>query len=123
MIHNFCHMELQTTDVDGAREFYSNMFGWKFESWQAPDDGGEYAMFNPGEGPGGGIMKLPHEGMPPMWVNYILVESVEEHLAKAIDLGAKELLGKTPVQDMGFFAVLTDPQGAPFCIWEEAKNN
>ena len=119
MVNDFCHMELNTNDLEGARSFYLGMFDWETEDWPMPN-GGNYVMIKTGEGPGGGMMKSPVEH-PPMWAIYINVDEIEASCKKAEELGGKVIMGKTAVGEMGFFAVLQDPQGAVFAIWEMAK--
>jgi predicted enzyme related to lactoylglutathione lyase len=51
-------------------------------------------------------------------VNYIAVENVDKAVAKAERLGAKVMMGKTPVPGMGWFAQLTDPEGNVIAVWE-----
>jgi predicted enzyme related to lactoylglutathione lyase len=112
-------MELNTDDLEGARAFYTGLFEWETEDWPMPT-GGAYIMVKPGKGPMGGIMKSPVEH-PPMWLVYISVDSVDAYCDKAESLGGKILMGKTPVADMGFFAVVQDPQGGVFALWESTK--
>jgi predicted enzyme related to lactoylglutathione lyase len=57
-----------------------------------------------------------YPNQPP--VNYISVESVDDFVRKAERLGAKVLMGKSPVPGMGWFAQLTDTEGNLFAIWE-----
>jgi predicted enzyme related to lactoylglutathione lyase len=52
------------------------------------------------------------------WINYVNVESLEAVIKRAQTLGATVMKGKTPVPGMGWFAMLTDPQGNPFAIWQ-----
>jgi predicted enzyme related to lactoylglutathione lyase len=51
-------------------------------------------------------------------VNYISVASVEDFTHKAEQLGAKVVVPKMPVPNMGWFAHLSDPEGNVFAIWE-----
>jgi len=64
----------------------------------------------------GGMMKrqMPQH-MP---TNYVQVESVADYLAKAVALGAREIVGKTEIPNVGWFAVLLDPQGNPLGLFE-----
>jgi uncharacterized protein len=55
-------------------------------------------------------------------VNCINVESVDESVSRAEQLGAKVLMGKTPVPGMGWFAQLTDTEGNLFAVWESDMN-
>ncbi len=61
MAHPFVHVELNTTDVDRAKSFYTSLFGWTLKD---EDMGGgmTYTMINVGEGTGGGMMKHPDAG-------------------------------------------------------------
>ena len=67
-------------------------------------------------GVNGGLMRRQHPGHPP--VNYIAVESVDESVSKAKRLGAQDVMPKTPVKGMGWFAWLKDTEGNVFGIWK-----
>jgi predicted enzyme related to lactoylglutathione lyase len=108
--------ELPTTDVDAARSFYEALFGWTTE----PVD----------TGPGGPVMIAVHNqgslnasisaafpGDTAHWRPYFTVESVEAALARAADLGGAGVVGPIPIPD-GAIAVLRDPQGAEFALFE-----
>lgn len=120
MANDFCHMDLQTTDPEAAKKFYGELFSWELEKMDMPG-GVEYTLIKPGEGPLGGIMRQPVEGLPSHWMVYIQVEDVEKSIAKAVELGGEALRGKTPVADVGFIAVVQDPTGAAFALWQPAK--
>ena len=77
-----------------------------------PDRAGR--AFYPGVN--GGILRRQHAGQAP--VNYISVESVDQHVKKATRLGAEEVMAKTPVPGMGWFAWLKDTEGNVVGIWE-----
>ena len=63
-------------------------------------------------------MKKPMAEAPNMWLPYVQVDSVEATVKKARQLGAKVIVDKTPIPQMGAFAVLSDPAGAPIGVWE-----
>jgi predicted enzyme related to lactoylglutathione lyase len=46
------------------------------------------------------------------------VESVDRSVARAKELGAKVTKPKAAVPGMGWFAMLTDPQGNDFALWQ-----
>jgi predicted enzyme related to lactoylglutathione lyase len=71
-------------------------------------------------GVNGGLMRRMYPSQPP--VNYINVENVEEAVGRAEQLGAKILMGKTPVPGMGWFAQLSDPEGNLIAVWETDMN-
>jgi uncharacterized protein len=52
------------------------------------------------------------------WLNYVNVESIDPALDRAQKLGGRVMKRKSPVPGMGWFAMLIDPQGNPFAIWQ-----
>jgi predicted enzyme related to lactoylglutathione lyase len=59
-------------------------------------------------------------GSPPFatWNTYIWVESADETAAKVTDAGGRILMEPFDVMDSGRMAVLSDPEGAVFGVWE-----
>ena len=49
-------------------------------------------------------------------VNYIAVESVDEHVKKIEELGGKVLVPKMEVPGVGWWALALDPDGNQFAI-------
>jgi uncharacterized protein len=119
MINKFCHIELTTGDVTAANEFYGSLFDWKLEDMPMGDDA--YTMINTGEEPGGGIMATPAPGVPTAWMVYVQVEDVAQAVAKAKELGGEVQMDKTPIPNMGFFAMIADPTGGVIGVWESEK--
>jgi len=66
MPNPFVHVELDTTDLEKAKAFYSKLFDWKLEPFPMAE--GEYTMIQVGEGTGGGMMKNPVAGTPSFWL-------------------------------------------------------
>ncbi len=118
----FCWRELITRDAKGSTDFYTDLLSWKSASREMPD-GSTYTTFNvPGQdGDSGvaGMMQVTEEmgDTPSFWLPYITVENIEESVAKAEKLGAGICKGATDI-GMGIFAVLKDPQGASFGLWQ-----
>ncbi len=107
--------ELMTTDVEGAKAFYSQLFGWKLEPMPMPGGEGEYTVIEVAEKtPIGGMMSLPPEaaGMPPAWGSYVTVDDVDAVAAHAVQLGGEILMGPMDIPKVGRFCVIRDPQGA-----------
>ena len=121
---SFCWIELATTDGPGAKKFYSELFGWTtHDSPIGPDmvytiirlDGKDVgALFQKGE-----MMK----DVPTHWASYISVASADEVAAKAKSLGGTLMKEPFDVFDAGRMAVITDPTGATFCIWQANKHS
>jgi uncharacterized protein len=124
MDHTIVHFEIPVDDPERATRFYRELFGWSIQKWSA--GGPEYWMVSTvptdekGQpdrpGVNGGLMRRQHAGHVP--VNYISVDSVDESTKKARRLGAEELMPKTPVKGMGWFAWLKDTEGNVFGIWQ-----
>ena len=127
MDHTIVHFEIPADQPERAAEFYRKLFGWDIQQFEGSAAGGmEYWMVRTvptdAEGrpvrPGvnGGLMRRMYPNQPP--VNYINVENVNDAVSRAEELGAKVLMGKTPVPGMGWFAQLTDTEGNLFAVWE-----
>ena len=106
--------ELHTGDVDAAVEFYAGLFGWA--SRRDDTQGGpRYIIVKIGERSNGGIMEA-QGGEPTYWLPYFVVESRDGAADKTTELGGNEITRLE--MPMGKIAILTDPQGAVFAIWE-----
>ena len=108
----FSWFELMTSDVDGAKKFYTNLFGWHTEAMPMGDM--NYTIVKVGEEGLGGIMATPPQaaGTPPNWGVYVTVNDVDATARKAEELGGKILVPPTDIPTVGRFCVLQDPQGA-----------
>lgn len=108
----FSWFELMTTDVEAAKDFYANLFGWDTEDMTM--GGMNYTVVKVGDEGMGGIMKVPPqaEGVPPNWGIYVTVDDVDATAAKAEEIGGKIMVPPTDIPTVGRFCVLQDPQGA-----------
>jgi predicted enzyme related to lactoylglutathione lyase len=95
----------------------SRLFGWKLE--KAP--GIDYWRIQTGsentKSINGGLTYRPFH-VPKCWMPYLTVDSVDKALIEAQDMGATILRPRTAVPKTGWYAVLADPQGNPFAIWQ-----
>ncbi|MCC6167133.1 MAG: VOC family protein [Caldilineaceae bacterium] len=111
----FCWNELYTRDVAAAADFYTKLLGWT--AGLDRFNGVQYAACNNGEAPVAVIMPIGAEmgDMPPSWLIYLGVETVDGSAAKAQELGGTVLAG--PTEHGGFrYALVQDPQGARFFL-------
>jgi predicted enzyme related to lactoylglutathione lyase len=115
----FVWYDLMTTDPDAAIAFYRKAFAWGITPF--PQDP-TYRMWTVGKNPMGGVMRLSEEarrtGTPPNWLPYISVPNVDAAVRQAAGLGAKAHVQPRDIPDMGRFAVLADPQGAAFAVYQ-----
>ena len=106
--------ELHTTDVDGASAFYGDLFGWSI-STMGPEEQ-RYDMIEVDGQPGGGISGHIDAGVPPHWLVYFGTQDAAATAARADELGATTLMGEMDI-GMGKIAVLQDPQGGVFAVF------
>jgi predicted enzyme related to lactoylglutathione lyase len=119
----FSWAELATSDADGAKAFYSGLFGWELEDNSVGDDM-VYTMARLG-GKSVAAMFKQHEreqGIPPHWNSYVTVESADDSAARAKELGGTVLFDPFDVMEVGRMAVIQDPTGAIFQVWEPRQS-
>lgn len=120
----FCWDELATIDQDGAKAFYSAIFGWTPVDF--PMGPGEvYTTFklNGGDAGAAYTMRDPERSMaPPHWNLYIAVEDADQSASRATELGGTVLMSPFDVMTFGRMAVIQDPSGAVFCIWQKYEH-
>lgn len=123
------HFELPVNDLEKARGFYGDIFGWKLTDWPMPD-GSKYIGVHttpineetrmPLE-PGainGGIMERNEHAEAPIFA--IKVASIDERMEQVKAAGGKEVMPKVDMMGMGFYAYFSDPAGNVVGLWEDA---
>ncbi len=122
------HFEIYADDPEKLSQFYTSLFDWTVVPIPDMDyalirtvDTDEKGMPLQKGGINGGLMKRP-SGYEGGWMNYVSVESVESAAERAQKLGATLMKDKSPVPGMGWFAMLTDPQGNLFALWQMDRN-
>jgi predicted enzyme related to lactoylglutathione lyase len=121
----FSWADLATTDPDAAKRFYGNLFGWEAEDVPIPD-GGSYSMQRLGGKDVAAIAPQPEAqreaGVPPVWQSYVTVQSADEAAQRAGELGGTVHAPPFDVMEAGRMAVIQDPQGAFFMVWEPKQH-
>lgn len=117
----FCWVELGTVDGEAAKQFYTQLFNWGFVDVPM-GPGGVYTMLTQDGKEVGALYTMPSEmtsqGIPPNWLSYVSVASADESAAKATALGGTLFKEPFDVMDVGRMAVVQDPAGAVFAIWQ-----
>ena len=110
-------------DPGAALPFYSGLFGWEFENAMPEGSEGSYFIGRIRGGDVAAVGSIP-DGAPPMamWNTYIWVDSADDTAAQARAAGGGVVSEPFDVMDAGRMAVLSDPEGAAFCVWQ-AKNH
>lgn len=118
MPNPFVHVELDTTNLGQAKDFYSALFDWDMKDVKTgPTD--TYTTIGVGDGTGGGMSKHPMQGAPSIWIPYVDVDDVAEATRKAKQLGARIITENETVPDMGIYSIIIDPTGATIGLWED----
>ena len=116
----FCWIELATTDQAAAKTFYSSIFGWAASDFpMGPND--YYTLFklNGGDAAAAYTMRADELAVaPPHWNLYIAVEDADDTAARATALSGTVLVPPFDVMSFGRMAVIQDPTGAVFCVWQ-----
>lgn len=114
----FVWYDLQTTDKAAAEAFYGGLFGWNFVKG---DKGDGYIHLKNGENGFGGVGDV-QGGAPPHWLGYVGSDDVSGAVARLSGLGAKTVMPAMSIPDVGTIAVLSDPTGALFALYQSAHD-
>lgn len=121
MVSRPTHFEIYGDQPELLAGFYGKLFGWGIERvegldyWRIrfdPDDPGGVA---------GGITVRPRVD-PRGWLQFVNVDSIDAAIAEAEQMGARLVRPKTAVPRTAWVAVLADPAGNHFAIWQADKN-
>jgi predicted enzyme related to lactoylglutathione lyase len=124
---SFSWAELSTSDPAAAKKFYSSLFGWSVkDSPMGPGPEDVYTLLQIGGKDVAALYKQMKEqaqqGVPPNWMCYVTVENADEAAKKAKSLGGTVIMEPFDVMDYGRMAVIQDPEGAIFSIWQPMKH-
>lgn len=117
----FCWIELSTPDQTAAKAFYGSLLGWQIRDVPiggravysiAQIDGLDVAAIAPQP------IQQREAGLPPVWSSYIAVQSADASAQHAKDLGGNVHAPPFDVLSAGRMAVIQDPQGAYFMLWQ-----
>jgi predicted enzyme related to lactoylglutathione lyase len=116
---SFCWADLMTKDTAAAKNFYAEMFGWT--SMDVPAADGIYTILKADGDDVAGMMPA-RPGMPNCWNVHFSVTSADAMAEAVVRTGGEVLNGPFDAMDAGRMAVVQDPQGAVFCLWEPRKH-
>ncbi|MGH7785904.1 MAG: VOC family protein [Candidatus Binatia bacterium] len=115
---SFIWYELLTTDKPAAEKFYRDVVGW--EMADAGQSGMRYTILSAGPRGVGGLMALPAQAreawLKPGWTGYIGVADTDAMATRIAGAGGSILHAPDDIPNVGRFAVVADPGGAPFML-------
>ncbi|PZQ46291.1 MAG: hypothetical protein DI556_20665 [Rhodovulum sulfidophilum] len=108
------HFEMFGDEPEKLADLYRELFGWRIE--QAP--GVDYWRVQSGDGQMvGGLARRPPFPLRG-WLPYFAVPSAEQAVATVERHGGGVLKERSAVPRTGWYAVLADPAGNAFAVWE-----
>lgn len=112
-----CWVDLGTSDLEGAKEFYSGLFGWTPQVAEDPEAGGYTLFLLNGEQVAGAMATMSPE-QPVAWNTYVAVADADATLAKAQAAGGTTIMPAMDVTDVGRMAMFADPAHAVLGLWQ-----
>ncbi|MCW5962316.1 MAG: VOC family protein [Pyrinomonadaceae bacterium] len=120
-----CWRELQTKDLEKAKEFYKELLGWNLQ--QSKISPVEYAEIHVGDNAQGGMMELNEgfgegwEHIPSHWGTYIAVDDCDAAFEAVKANGGQVFCPPFEAPNVGKICMVADPAGAHFSMIEFTK--
>ncbi len=112
-----CWVDLWTSDVEAARRFYGELFGWESGD-PAPDFGGYFMFTRDGVPVAGAMGDMGDLKANDRWKVYFATDDADATLKTASAEGAQVVAGASAVADLGVQSAFVDPTGADFGTWQ-----
>ena len=115
-----------TTDQAAAKQFYTQLFGWDVQDFpMGPSE--TYTIFKRDGQDTGAAYTMPAEqrqqGVPPNWMVYVSVDDADRMAERVTALGGQVMAPPFDVMEMGRMAVVTDPAGTHFALWQPKSHH
>jgi predicted enzyme related to lactoylglutathione lyase len=117
----FVWFDYVVQDVAKAAGFFGELFHWKTSEIPMGSDGTYTLLSIDGENIGG-LIKTP-KGAPPQahWLTHLRVADAKAASARVTELGGTVLKPAAKQGDFGTMAIVADPLGGAFALWEPTK--
>ena len=120
VVRTVVHFEIPANDVGNLSNFYSQVFGWKFEKVPMPDF--DYWLISTGprgKSVAGGMYKKERQEDKPR--NFIGVENIDAAIQEFKGAGGREVIGKAEVPGQGWTFIGADPEGNMIALWQQVS--
>jgi len=111
-----CWIDLGSSDIAAARDFYTGLFGWTAEE-PNPEFGG-YFMFNSAGSPVAGCMPAMPGAVADVWSIYLTSENAASTAEAAKAAGGQVIVEPMQVGDTGTMGMVLDPSGSAIGFWQ-----
>lgn len=115
-------VDLATSDLDAAKRFYGELFGWEAQDTGSPEETGGYAFFMLGGRSVAGVMPIMDEGQPTAWSTYVSTDDADAVAARAQEAGATVLAGPMDVMEAGRMAFFFHPAAGHIGVWQPGRH-
>ena len=119
----FCWVDLAASDVEVAKSFYGDLFGWSTHDQSVGD--GHFTRFVLGQADVGSLYQLNRHhlegGVPSHWTPYVAISNAEETASHAASLGATILVKPFDVANLARVCLIQDPGGALIGLWQQSE--
>ncbi len=120
--NGFWWANLSSTDDAAAARFYTRILGWSYDEMPIGENMVHRNARLDGQLVAGIDPMMPGADQPTAWTNYVFVDDVQESWDRAIELGATGIMEPMDVMGEGHMAVLLDPTGAAFGLWQPGRH-
>ncbi len=107
------HIEIHSSDPTRTKEFYKEVFGWKFQDIPEMN----YTTFQAPNAPHGGLQKHGEDG--PTVLNYIMANDITRTLERIENAGGKVVVPKSEIPMFGWYAVFQEPGGTVQAVYQD----
>lgn len=114
-------IDLTSSDLDRAQEFYGTVFGWTFESG-GPEYGGYVNAAKDGHPVAGLMANNPEWQGPDAWTTYFHTADITATVSALTAAGGSSCIAPMKVPAKGFMSMATDPAGAFFGLWQPLEH-
>lgn len=110
-------IDLATSDLDRAQDFYGTVFGWTFDA-AGPEYGGYVTASKDGQVVAGLMTNDPQWNSPDGWTTYLHTTDIEDTLQKISAAGGQSCSGAMEIPATGTMAIFNDAAGAMTGLWQ-----
>jgi uncharacterized protein len=114
-------VDLASPDVEAAKRFYGELFGWDAITSPEPEAQG-YTNFTKNGKQVAGVGPLQSPDQPPVWMTYIATADADATAARIDAAGGKVLMAPMDVMQYGRMGIFTDSAGAAFGVWQAGEH-
>ncbi|MGW1745700.1 VOC family protein [Streptomyces sp. NPDC002092] len=115
-----CWVDAQLPDVEAGKRFYGELFGWTFED--RPEVSGGFVWARKEGEPVAALARKADGRLPTVWSVYFATPDAEALADRIWAAGGQVVTAPTPLAELGTAALVTDPEGAVFGLWEPGSH-